>query len=270
MNAICSVDVRQVRRHFDTHADEYDRYAVVQKNVVERLMQLIESCPADGTRVLEVGSGTGWLSRRLPGHFPGRIVVISDLAHAMTCCAARRTSGVYAADADAQSLPFGPESFGMILSSSVYQWINDLPGAFSENLRVTTPGGWFGFALFGEHTLFELRESHRGALERTGKGCASHAQEFYTEFEVDSALAAAGFETVLLQSENEVEWHPDVPSLLRCLKRIGAQNANSARSGGLSSRKVMAEMARLYTQAYGGEQGIPATYQVIYGLARKP
>lgn len=270
MSAVAAVDMRQVRRHFDLHAGEYDGYAVVQKRVVERLVELVGDCGGGEGPVLEIGSGTGWLSRLLPSLFPMRMIVLTDLAHGMTFAASSRTPGSFAADADAQSLPFISNRFDAILSTSVYQWINDLPRAFGENHRVTRSGGWFGFALFGERTLFELRQSHRRALEASGKAEVSHAQQFYSETEVGDALQAAGYETLWLRSEDEVEWHADVRALLHSLKRIGAQNASLARSGGLAARKVMTDMIRLYGQSYGAPQGIPATYQVIYGLARKP
>ncbi len=87
---------------------------------------------------------------------------------------------------------------------------------------------------------------------------------------MEQALAGAGLKEVRVGCADEVEWHPDVPALLRALKKIGAQNASSERPAGLSSRRGMQEMIRIYHQNHGREGAIPATYQVLYGLARKP
>jgi malonyl-CoA O-methyltransferase len=264
-----SIDTRQVRRHFSSHAEEYDRYAVVQKKVVAELLELLRGCEKIGGPVLEVGCGTGTLSRQLADLLPGLPLTVSDIAHGMTRHAALTVPGVAAVDADAEDLPFRDAGFGLVLSSSVYQWVNDLPRAFAEGARVLVPGGRFAFALFGEGTLHELRESHRLALAEAGVSRPSHAQDFPSGKVVRSALVAAGFEEVSVSSAYEVERHPEVETLLRNLKRIGAQNAAGRRPHGLGSRRVMQRMIKLYGDRFGAGGDIPATYEVIYGTGRK-
>lgn len=265
-----SVDTLQVRRHFSSHAEEYDRYAVIQKKVVVDLLELLRSCVRVGGPVLEVGCGTGTLSRHISAQLPELPLTVSDIAHGMTRHAARTVPGIAAVDADAQDLPFCNAGFGLVLSSSVYQWVNDLPRAFAEGARVLAPGGRFAFALFGEKTLHELRESHRLAVVEAGGCRPSHAQDFPAGTEVRRALVGAGFAEVSVRSVYEVETHPEVEDLLRNLKRIGAQNAVGRRPRGLSSRRVMQRMIRLYRERHGTEGNIPATYEVIYGMGCKP
>jgi malonyl-CoA O-methyltransferase len=92
-------------------------------------------------------------------------------------------------------------------------------------------------------------------------------QAFPTLLEVQRALQSAGFTDLRVETADEVELHADVPALLRSLKKIGAQNANSSGPSGLAPRRVMQMMMEIYRERYGGGKGnIPATYQVIYGL----
>jgi malonyl-CoA O-methyltransferase len=264
------VDTRQVRRHFSSHAGQYDRYAVVQKKVVAGLLELLSGGGETAGPVLEVGCGTGELSRGLLSLNPGMPLTVSDIAHGMTFHAARSADGIPAVDADAQALPFLDGCFGLVLSSSVYQWVNDLSRAFAESARVLAPGGRFAFALFGERTLHELRESHRLAVAEAGGGQPSHVQDFPGRDEVVHALRGAGFEDVFVRCVDEVERHSEVSALLRNLKRIGAQNASGRRPSGFAARRVMQRMMELYRERFGSEDSIPATYEVIYGLGRKP
>ncbi len=264
------VDTRQVRRQFSCHAEDYERYALVQKRVVAGLLDRLGRQGVGPGAILDVGTGTGALARGMAEAFPGRPLVLCDLAHGMTQYAAVQLAGALALDADAQSLPFRGGQFGLLVSSSVYQWVNDLPGAFVEAARVLAPGGVLGIALFGDRTLYELRSSHRRAVAETEPEQPSHAQDFPTPEAVLQALESAGFEKYEVASTDEVEYHPDAAALLRSLKKIGAQNASSERPAGLSSRRVMQRMAQLYQQDYGSAGSIPATYQVIYVLARKP
>jgi malonyl-CoA O-methyltransferase len=67
----------------------------------------------------------------------------------------------------------------------------------------------------------------------------------------------------------EVEYHPDVPDLLRQLKRIGASNAAADRPRGLASRRVMQLMTKHYEATYRCAAGLPASYEVIVALAGK-
>ena len=258
-----SIKQDQVRRNFSRHAAEYDRYALVQKAVIKKLMQHL---PADArpARALEVGCGTGMLSRIFLERYPEAKLLLSDLAHGMSCRVAVDFPGQLVVDADAADLPFAAASFDLVLSSSVYQWVDHLAQAFAELERVLRPGGRVAMALFGEQTLCELRQSH---AEASPQG-ETHSQGFPDAAQVQSVLGE-DFEVELLETSQEVEWHPGVPHLLRSLKAIGAQNASRQRPGGLASRQRMQRMYDCYTQRFGQDGMIPATYEVIYLLLRK-
>lgn len=258
-----SLDKHQVRQHFSVHAQDYNRYAQIQKRVVERLVELLTQHGGQFNTGLEVGSGTGLLGSRFRKTFPHSDLVMSDLAHGMSCASRATLPDSHVCDADAVRLPFLSNSFDFLISSSVYQWVEDLPTAFAEASRVLKPGGLLGLALFGERTLYELKDAHRQALQ----GKPSHVQTFPSPADVQQALTPH-FRVEHLFAEDEVEWHADVPQLLRNLKRIGAQNSNSNRPSGLASRRTMQTMYQVYQQKYGNRQGIPATYQVIYLLVR--
>ena len=260
----CALDRRQVRQHFSCHAAEYNRYAQVQRRVVCRLVDLLSVSERPLHLGLEVGSGTGLLSSHFCDVFPDTQLVLSDIAHGMSCQSRKALPDLAVCDADAAALPFAGQCFDFLISSSVYQWVEELPVAFAEAARVLKPGGLFGLALFGERTLYELRSSHQRALSNL----ESHGQDFPNMNCVEQALGDH-FIVEVLRTEDEVEWHTDVPELLRNLKRIGAQNSSTRKPQGLTSRRVMQTMFDCYQSQFGDQQGIPATYQVIYLLARK-
>lgn len=262
------IDRQKVRESFHRQAQDYDSHALVQCRVVDRVLELLQAEGVEPVRLLDVGAGTGRLLARLTDRYPGVEAVGVDLAPGMCETAAGNLAGrpVRVMTADAESLPFEQGSFDVVVSTSTYQWLASLDQAFAEARRVLAPGGLFCFALFGERTLFELRESYRSVL----KGQADRSHSFFTCGEVLAALERTGFSAARVSSELEVEHHPDVPELLRSLKKIGAGSTAPASCKGLSERRVMLDMMQSYRERFGGEAGIPASYDVVYGVARKP
>ena len=275
MTPMGAIDDKCMRGNFSSHAADYDSYASVQKRVVELLsgkMSTFETqlgTPPAGLH-LDVGTGTGALAAEMLFLDPEKPLVVMDIAHGMTRTAAARLPAVSACDGDAKDLPFADGVFASVVSSSVYQWVDCLSIAFAEVARVLKPGGLFALALFGDKTLCELRASHRRAVAENNKSRSSHVQSFPTPGEVSAAVSLAGLSCRELLSTMEVEYHADVPDLLRQLKQIGAGNAASDRPRGLASRRVMKSMMDVYEENYRCDAGLPASYEVIISIAEKP
>jgi malonyl-CoA O-methyltransferase len=269
MVPVKAIDIQRVRGNFSEHAGSYDSYASVQKKVVDSLRVCLRDNVFCEGILLDVGTGTGALTAALQDSRQGQKFVVMDIAHGMTREASQRLADCTACDGDAKHLPFTDDAFAGVVSSSVYQWVDCLPSAFAEVVRVLMPGGYFAVALFGEKTLFELRASHRKAVGEQKGSQLSHAQNFPSQNEVSEALAASGMSCQLLSRTMEVEYHLDVPDLLRQLKQIGASNASADRPRGLASRKVMQSMMALYERDYRCAAGLPASYEVIIAIAQK-
>jgi malonyl-CoA O-methyltransferase len=204
--------------------------------------------------------------------FPEAELVGVDLAFGMTCCAKKRFQGrksVSLACGDAESLPFRDGSFDLVVSTSTYQWIDPLETAFAEVFRVLGPNSWFSFAMFGERTLFELRESYKTAVSCAPRELPDRTHRFASQKDVLNTLYMAGFKSASAESEIEVEIHSEVKDLVRSLKGIGAGSAAGTQVGGLSGRKIMEGMIQAYKEGFSVPGGIPATYEVIYGKAFK-
>lgn len=262
-----------VKRSFGSHASQYDALARVQKSVTARLIEQLETGGPPPAALLDIGAGTGRLLEQLGRIFPQSTLVGVDLAFQMAQVAENRLAqsnrGAMICS-DAESLPFKEGSFDLVVSTSTYQWIAPLSGAFAEACRVLRPGCRFRFALFGEKTLFELKESYKKALIETGGTLADRTHRFAGADEVLAALSSAGFRGCRVHAEMETEMHSDVTALLRSLKGIGAGSAARSSESGLSGRSTMLRMMEIYRKNYGTERGVRATYEVLYGFGEKP
>ncbi|WP_243374050.1 methyltransferase domain-containing protein [Geotalea sp. SG265] len=263
------IDREKVKGSFHRQAKTYDQYARVQKRVVANLLDQVRKEVGTPGRILDVGCGTGKLLAELHRLHPEAQLFGADLALGMCITAGAHLAAGAFVTADAESLPFIDGAFNLVTSTSTYQWLPALDHAFAEARRVLAPGGIFLFALFGERTLFELKDAHYQALKREGE-VEDITHRFFPPSRVEAALAGAGFDQWRVESTLEVELHADVPALLKSLKKIGAGNASPRASAGLYGRKRMLAMMDIYQEKYGTTDGIPATYEVIYGAGRCP
>jgi demethylmenaquinone methyltransferase/2-methoxy-6-polyprenyl-1,4-benzoquinol methylase len=98
-------------------------------------------------RALDIGCGTGDLTRLTARHLRGASVVGADFTGPMVAIAADRTDGraeaarVGYARASAMRLPFRSGSFDLVLSAFVVRNLPDLGQAFAELRRVLGPRG---------------------------------------------------------------------------------------------------------------------------------
>ena len=266
------IDRRKVRDSFGRQAYDYENHASIQKRVLAGFLELLKNEGLHPRRLLDVGSGTGMLLRSLRRVYGDACAVGIDLAMGMSRNARENMESdgrTHILTADAENLPFPDATFDLVLSTSTFQWLAELDAAFGEALRVLTPGGLFCFALFGEKTLYELRASYRSALAALSYIEKDHTHTFRSQDHVKFALTRAGFTGCRVSSTLERETHGDVRGLLSSLKRIGAGNASPIKPRGLAGKRIMLDMMRRYTDDFGNDAGITASYEIIYGVGRK-
>src|SRR5262245_14030119 len=77
------LDVRQARRAFERASGAYDRAAVLQTDVRNRLLARLEYVSLEPELIVDVGAGTAHASRELKRSYPGAQVVALDIALGM-------------------------------------------------------------------------------------------------------------------------------------------------------------------------------------------
>jgi malonyl-CoA O-methyltransferase len=247
---------------FSRAAARYDSVAALQRDVGQRLLARMGAA-VQPAAVLDLGCGTGFIQPQLRLRFPRSRYVGMDIAVGMLAHARDRHPG--AGDwlaGDAESLPLACDSVGLVYSSLAFQWCYRPDLLFAELGRVLEPGGSCFFSTLGPATLQELRQSWAAA------DSGQHVNSFLPTAVLQEAAKGVRGVRLQLHSERIVMRYERVVDLLAELKTLGAHNMNAGRSGGLTGRRRLAAMIAAY-EKWREPQGLPATYDVIYGHLEK-
>jgi len=261
---VFELDRRAVAQAFDRASDSYDAAAALQERVRNELLARLDELQVQPRTILDLGAGTGHGSRALKRRFPKATVVAVDIAPGMLQQAKQQSRWLRRFErlrADAYSLPFADGAFDLVFSSLMLQWCDDLDAVFGEIARVLKPGGLLQFSTFGPGTLAELRDAWAVA-----GGTSNHVNHFFDPHALGSALMQASLAEPVLDVDRIVARYPDVLSLMRELKAIGAHNVTRGRARGLTGPRRLAAMTQAY-ETQRQEGGLPATWEIIHASA---
>lgn len=254
-------DKRRVAASFSRAAATYDSVAALQRQVGH---QLLARLPAglQPVRWLDLGSGTGYFSRALATTFPTAEGIALDIAEGMLRHARPHGGAQHFLAGDAERLPLRDGSVDLIYSSLALQWCEDFASVLSEARRVLRAGGTLAFSSLCTGTLQELRDAWQVV-----DGFA-HVNRFRSLTTYQALCRDSGLATVSLDVRPEVLHFPDLRQLTDELKALGAHNLNPGRPGGLTGRARIRALVDAY-EGFRQADGLPATYQVVYGVLRK-
>lgn len=125
---------------FDVAADAYDSFMGAWSGLLsERFADLAGVAP--GQRVLDVGCGTGRLTRELVARVGAEAVSAADPSEPFVGAMRERFPGVDVRHAPAEHLPFDDHTFDVALAQLVVHFMSDPVAGITEMARVTRPGG---------------------------------------------------------------------------------------------------------------------------------
>ncbi|MCH6584684.1 MAG: malonyl-ACP O-methyltransferase BioC [Proteobacteria bacterium] len=274
MNCDHTINKRQLRHSFERAAADYDKSAMLQREVCDRMLSRLHYIKCNPDAILDAGSGTGYGSRKLAARYPVARILAVDFALEMHLQArpsfaswwrrilpTRRSNTSYVCS-DIEQLPLQNSCVGMVWSNLTLQWCNDIGRTFAEVHRILQTEGLFMFSTFGPDTLRELRQAFIGVDDY------SHINHFIDMHDIGDLLLYNGFAMPVMDMEYITLTYDDVISVMRDLKAIGAHNVTQGRNRGLTG-KIGWRKALSHYEVLRREGKLPVTFELVYGHAWK-
>lgn len=252
-----TIDKELVAHRFGASIATYEKNAIVQGEISRQLISVLQRS-TKGLRfsnVLEIGCCTGNLSSMLSDNYSINSLWLNDLVADFCEHAGKRVGQnvgrVHALPGDIEKTAI-PHSLDLIISSSTFQWIADLPGLFSKLSSALHQTGHLAFSIFSTGTMEEIRIL-------TGKGLHYHSTEEL------QAMLASQFQVLEMYSEQKRLFFPNFLGILRHIRQTGVGGVDRNRW----SLKELRDLEKRYNSHFMSEEGLPLTYSSIFVIARK-
>ena len=244
--------LRRLRR--DRAARRLGDSDYLHRLVADELVERLDLVKRDFRSALDLGCGSGHLTRRLRER--GLEVTAADPGFAF----ARAGGGV---QCDEDRLAFADRSFDLIVSVGMLDSVNDLPGALLLIRRALAPDGLFLGAFAGAGSLPRLRRAMLAADSVDGGA----APRIHPQIDVRAAgdlLGRAGFALPVADAHGLDVRFPSLSALVSDLRAMGATNLLAGRSRRPLGRSALAAAAADFA-AYADPDGKTVErFEIVY------
>ncbi|CZE48659.1 methyltransferase domain-containing protein [Campylobacter geochelonis] len=221
-------------------AKRYDEFAYAQKIVADELLKMVVKSRSEFAQIYEIGAGSGVLTRRVISSLKYDEIVLNDIYKSDFMASFQTQIG------DILTLNL-PQKLDLIISSSVFQWIENLDKLRDKLYLSLKNDGILAFSMFCDGTLQELSSFTKQSLKY--KNNSEIKEKFAVKFEI-----------LGVKNEEIIAKFSSLKELLNHLKQTGVNNLNG-------NFKLTKENFKLLEAHFDGNFAL--TYKYINLICKK-
>jgi len=253
-----------IGKRFSAAAETYDRHARPQLALAQSVISVLPEMYPE--QILELGSGTGQLTRLLTDRFPEVLIDAVDVAEKMIAHSRikfKRFEQINWIVGDAQTY-WGGDRYPLIVSSSALHWVSDLRETCENIFQCLEPGGTFALGMMLQGTLKELHEQREAiAPEKTP------LLTLPTYEETKACLQTAGFRIERRKHSEEEIVYDDAKTFLKAIHEQGVTGGKVSVGNAPLTRTELSQLVADYQENYASAGGVYATYETATFLLTK-
>lgn len=216
-------DKKTIGKNFEKSISSYGKNAIIQSSVADKLLNILESKIPQKARILEIGSGEGYLSKRINKIFSPQILTLMDLTSVSPVADAEYVRGDV--ETTIQDLP--SEYYDLAVSGSTLQWVHSPLRILKEIYRILKPGGEFLFSTFLKGNLKEVSDLTGSSLL------------YLSEQQWEMLSKKAGFKIELSENDTHTLQFDNVNDIFNHLKLTGVNSLNSKNKSITTIKKII-------------------------------
>lgn len=256
----------EIGKAFDKQAPEYDKAALIQQEIGQRLFERLSLLKIQPKYILDLGCGSGFFSGQLKKKYPNATIIGLDLAHGMLLQAKKKQRFRRKwplVNSDMLQMPFPDGLFDLVFANQVIHWGSSMPLVFRELNRVMNTNACLMFTTLGPDTFKELKQAWHGV------NAFAHVNAFVDMHDLGDSLLAEHFLEPVVDMAFLSVHYKTLPQLVRSLKMQGVKNIHPQRNHGLTGRASWSKFEHNYGLMRTQEGKYPLSYEVVYGHAWK-
>ena len=181
-----------IKRRFERCLKTYDANAAVQDRMAQKLISMLNH--KEYPEILEIGCGTGLLTRYAVKNLSYNSYSACDIVPKCEEYIKSIDSKILFTPCDVDSLFNDRQSYDLIISNAVFQWLDDTENVIKNIIRKLNPDGVLIFSTFGTQNFSEV-------FQAAGKGLVYYSIEDWKKkltglkFTIEKEIIRLNFET---------------------------------------------------------------------------
>lgn len=252
------VDKNLVKQRFTRSLDTYSDQAVVQQQTAEKMIkELILTAGSTFSNILEIGCGSGIMTRLIEQQLNYTSLIANDLAPQ---CSEYVTSinNCQFISGDIETKEYPLQKFDLIISNATFQWLDHLGDALNKFSGWLKPGGIMAFSTFGPENIKELAMLGGRSLD-------------YFPYNEIVNITQQKF-TLLFDHEDLITLEFLTPlAALKHLKETGVNSLpkqHNESNFSISTKSALQKFSKSYIKTHSTKNGVSLTYHPVIIIAK--